>query len=85
VLLLVAGGSTTVTRPLDALDWFAAVAPEAPPSEEDVRSALHLAGSGSIVLWLGAATIPDFVATSARSVAAGAVVSAATLAGPEAR
>jgi hypothetical protein len=81
VLLLVAGGSTAVTRPLDALDWFAGVAPEGPPSVEDVRSALHLAGSGSIVLWLGAATIPDFIAGAARNVAAGAVVSAATLAG----
>jgi uncharacterized protein (DUF58 family) len=80
VILLAEGSTTTVSRPIDALDWFAGLAPQAPPTGTDVRMAMQHAGSGAIVLWLGGGGVPDVVATAARGANAGALASAADLA-----
>ena len=80
VVLLADGAPSTVSRPTDALDWFAGVDPVAPPAADELRSALQLAGTGAVVIWLGGAVIPDTVRAAARGAASGALVSAADLA-----
>jgi uncharacterized protein (DUF58 family) len=79
VLLLADGAIASVVRPIDALDWFAGVDPTAAPDQGELVTALHAAGSGAIVLWLGADEVPAFVASSARVAGAGALVPAADL------
>ena len=85
VVLLADGEPTKVTRPVDALDWFAAVDPSALPTGEQLRSAMQLAGTGAIVVWLGKGPLPTQVAAAGRGVSAGTVVAAADLAGQGAR
>jgi uncharacterized protein (DUF58 family) len=85
VLLLASGVVTAVTRPIDALDWFAGVEPEAPPTADEVRAALQSAGSGSIVIWLGEAAVPEAVGSAVRRFRGGAVLSARTMATAGAR
>ncbi|HWA65964.1 MAG TPA: DUF58 domain-containing protein [Mycobacteriales bacterium] len=79
VVLLADGPAVTVSRPTDALDWFAAVDPVRPVTTEQLRAGLQAAGGGAIVLWLGAAS-PEALGIAARGGGAGAVVSAAELA-----
>jgi uncharacterized protein (DUF58 family) len=79
LVLLADGGPVMVTRPLDALDWFAGVDPVAPPTADRLRAGLQLAGGGAVLLWLGA-DLPDPVHAAGRAGGAGAVVSAADLA-----
>jgi uncharacterized protein (DUF58 family) len=84
VVLLADGAPSMVTRPIDALDWFAGVDPVAAPTADQLRSALQLAGAGAVVLWLGA-ELPDQVRAAGRATGAGAVVAATELAGLVAR
>lgn len=79
VVLLADGAPTTVARPLDALDWFAAVDPLAAPTAEQIRAGLQAAGSGAVVVWLGGA-MPDQVRDAGRGGGAGVVVAATDLA-----
>jgi uncharacterized protein (DUF58 family) len=80
VVLVGEGEPAPVTRPVDAMDWFADIDPDRMPSGEQLRSAMQLAGAGAIVVWLGKAALPEHVATAARGGGAGAVVGAADLA-----
>jgi uncharacterized protein (DUF58 family) len=79
VVLLADGAPAMVSRPTDALDWFAGVDPVASATAEQLRAGLQLAGNGAVVVWLGAA-MPDAVRTASRAAGAGAVVGAAELA-----
>ncbi|MGN6472285.1 MAG: hypothetical protein ACTHK4_01390 [Mycobacteriales bacterium] len=79
VVLASAGSVSSASRPIDALDWFAGLAPTTDPDGATLRSALQLAGMGTIVLWLGAAGVPAGLAPAARGAGAGAVLSAASL------
>jgi uncharacterized protein (DUF58 family) len=79
VVLADAGSALTVTRPLDALDWFAGLDPPDSPDVATVRRAMQLAGSGSTVVWLGAASVPSQVSSAARGGGAAYVISAASL------
>lgn len=81
VVLAAPGSVTSVTRPLDALDWFAALDPETDPDGETVRSALQVAGAGATVVWLGAGALPPQVFGAARAAGVGSVSAAAQLAG----
>jgi uncharacterized protein (DUF58 family) len=78
VVLVADGSPATVSRPIDALDWFAGVDPIVAPPAEHLRAALQIAGSGAVVVWLGGA-LPAHVLAAARGGGAGAVVSAADL------
>jgi hypothetical protein len=80
VVLFADGETTTVSRPIDALDWFAGLDPSSPPAGGELRSALQVAGSGAVIMWLGRGDTPDGVAVAARSAGAGALVSAASVA-----
>jgi uncharacterized protein (DUF58 family) len=80
LVLLADGVPEVVSRPIDALDWFAGVAPTELPATAELRSALQLAGAGVVVVWLGAGGVPDFVTAATRGGSAGTVVSAEDLA-----
>jgi uncharacterized protein (DUF58 family) len=79
VVLSAGGAALSVTRPTDALDWFAALDPSADPDAATLRNAMRMAGFGATVLWLGAAPLPSDVATAARGAGAGSVTAAASL------
>lgn len=80
VVLVADGEPEPVTRPIDALDWFAAVDPTAAPTAEHLRAAMQAAGAGSIVVWLGSARLPEEVLLAARAAGAATVAAAADLA-----
>lgn len=80
VVLVSDGAAESVTRPTDALDWFAGIEPVEPPGAAGLASAFQLAGSGSIVLWLGKGAVPDLVRAAARGANAAAVSAAEELA-----
>jgi uncharacterized protein (DUF58 family) len=79
VTLVADAAATTVTRPLDALDWFAGLAPGSDPTPEARRSAFREGGGGATLLWLGAGPIPAAVAAAARGGMAAAAVRAVDL------
>jgi hypothetical protein len=81
LVLAAVGSVASVTRPIDALDWFAGLGPEAVPDAATLRSATHLAGVGAAVVWLGAGGVPSQVTATARGGGAASVTSAAVLAG----
>jgi uncharacterized protein (DUF58 family) len=81
-LVLVADDSAAaVTKPLEALDWFARLDPVAEPDGAAVRTALQLAGVGATVVWFGSDTVPPRLAQAARAAGAGSVTAARTMAG----
>jgi uncharacterized protein (DUF58 family) len=82
VVLAAAGSVLSVTRPIDALDWFAGLAPEELPDSATLRSAMQAAGIGCAVVWLGAGAVPSQVVATARGSGAASVNSAAALVGP---
>jgi uncharacterized protein (DUF58 family) len=74
VVVLVAGDTAeVVTRPIEALDWFAGLEPAADPDGTALRTGMQTAGAGAIVIWLAASV--------ARAVGAGSVSAAHALAG----
>jgi hypothetical protein len=70
-----------VTRPIEALDWFAGLEPAADPDGTALRTGMQTAGAGAIVIWLAAKPVPAQVASVARAVGAGSVSAAHALAG----
>ncbi|HVV74844.1 MAG TPA: DUF58 domain-containing protein [Mycobacteriales bacterium] len=81
LVLAASGAAESLTRPLDALDWFAALEPSSDPDPATLRTALQLGGAGATVMWLGAAPLPARVAAAARAAGAGSVTAAVALAG----
>ncbi|HVT65222.1 MAG TPA: DUF58 domain-containing protein [Mycobacteriales bacterium] len=82
-LVLVADDTVEkVGKPIEALDWFAALDPMHEPDPAAVRTAMQLAGAGATVVWFGSETVPARVAGAARAAGAGSVTSAQAMAGP---
>jgi uncharacterized protein (DUF58 family) len=80
VVALVAGSrATTVTRPRELLDWFAAVGSTDPPEPAALQAALRTARPGATLLWLGTGEAPATVVQAARAAAVGAIVNVAAL------
>lgn len=81
VVLVSGTDAESVTRPIEALDWFAGLDPTGDPDGGAVARGLQVAGVGSTVVWLGSAEVPTRVSSTARGAGAGSVTSAQTLAG----
>ncbi|HVT22932.1 MAG TPA: DUF58 domain-containing protein [Mycobacteriales bacterium] len=79
VVLVAESTADAVTRPIDVLDWFAALDPARDP--DGMRRAMQLAGTGAGVVWFGAGPLPPHLAAAARAAGAGSVSAARTLAG----
>ncbi len=79
VVLAAAGAVLSVTRPIDALDWFAGLDPAGDPDAATMRTALQTVGTGAAVLWLGADAVPAGVAGQVRGAGAASVTTASAL------
>lgn len=79
VVLATAGSVQSVSRPTDALDWFADLDPMTDPDVATLRTASQLAGFGATVVWLGDGPVPAPVSSALRGAGAGAVTAAASL------
>jgi uncharacterized protein (DUF58 family) len=81
VVVVADDSSEVVTKPTEALDWFAGLEPTSEPDAATLRSALLLAGSGATVIWLGFDAVPGRIAGAARAAGAGSVTAAHALVG----
>jgi uncharacterized protein (DUF58 family) len=81
-VVLVADDSVeTAGKPLEALDWFAALDPTGEPDGVTVRAAMQRAGVGATVVWFGSDPVPARIAAAARGAGAGSVTTALSMAG----
>jgi uncharacterized protein (DUF58 family) len=82
VVLVADDAVETVAKPIEALDWFAALDPDGEPDGAAVRNALQAAGVGATVVWFGSDTVPSRVTAAARAAGAGSITAAQAMIGP---
>jgi uncharacterized protein (DUF58 family) len=77
--------ASTWSSPRDAhdlLDWFAALAPNAPPDPATLSAALRAGGRGCAVVWLAGYALPADVVAAGKAAGVGSFTSAAALIEP---